>query len=113
MPDQIELAQLRTVLAGERTFAAWIRTGLACIAGGLVLVKLMPFGSGDRTWIAELVSQILITGGLLLFIFAFVNYRRLCAALGTKEVAAAPLWVFGALTAVLVLIGALVLWLTI
>lgn len=109
--DQNELAQLRTVLAGERTFAAWVRTGLSCIAGGMVLVKLVPFGNPAHVWVASVVGQALIGLGLLLFLFAFINYRRMYRSLGAEEVSIAPVWVFGVVTVVLVGAGALLLWL--
>lgn len=36
-----DLALTRTVLAVERTFNAWIKTGIGFLAGGLALAKLM------------------------------------------------------------------------
>ena len=37
-----ELAEDRTILAHERTFASWMRTGLACIAIGVGFHGLFP-----------------------------------------------------------------------
>lgn len=41
-PVSEELAEERTKLAKERTFAAWLRTGLGTIGIGLALAKLLP-----------------------------------------------------------------------
>jgi len=39
--SKTDLALARTVLAVERTFNAWIKTGIGFLAGGLGLAKLM------------------------------------------------------------------------
>lgn len=44
---QQRLAYDRTLLAGERTFAAWLRTGLAVAAGGIAVAHLVPEPSRD------------------------------------------------------------------
>lgn len=36
-PSRIDLAEDRTILANERTFAGWVRTSLGCIAVGVGL----------------------------------------------------------------------------
>ncbi len=36
----VDEAEVRTVLAAERTLAAWIRTSLSAIGGGLLVTKL-------------------------------------------------------------------------
>jgi len=53
-----DLAVERTVLASERTLSAWIRTGLAAMAAGLGIARLL--GSGTATWPARIVGIILI-----------------------------------------------------
>jgi putative membrane protein len=40
--EDIGLAQDRTLLAAERTYAAWMRTGLSIAAGGIAIVRLLP-----------------------------------------------------------------------
>lgn len=37
-----ELEHDRTHLAAERTYAAWMRTGLSIAAGGIAIVRLLP-----------------------------------------------------------------------
>ncbi|MCL6473409.1 MAG: DUF202 domain-containing protein [Firmicutes bacterium] len=71
-----KLAQIRTLLAAERTFSAWIRTGLAGVGGGLILVKLIPFRSDIHRQAATLSGQLLVIWGASVFIFAFFDYRH-------------------------------------
>lgn len=40
--EVVGLAQDRTLLAAERTYAAWMRTGLSIAAGGIAIVRLLP-----------------------------------------------------------------------
>lgn len=111
--DQIELARIRTVLAAERTFSAWVRTGLATLGGGLAIVKLVPFKQVEHEWIARLTGQLLIIAGCGIFLFALVNYGRTRRALGTGDSTSPPVWVFTLLSLLLAVIGLFVLWLTI
>lgn len=58
----------RTRLAYERTYAAWLRTGLAALGGGLAARALL-----DRQlpkWLVELTSISLIAMSVLLFVIA-------------------------------------------
>src|SRR5215207_5265411 len=40
--DDLDLDNNRTLLAAERTYAAWMRTGLSIAAGGIAIVRLLP-----------------------------------------------------------------------
>lgn len=44
---QLRLAYDRTHLANERTYAAWLMTGLAVAAGGIAVAHLVPEPSQD------------------------------------------------------------------
>ncbi|WP_292290675.1 DUF202 domain-containing protein [Marivita sp.] len=78
MTDKTDLAERRTnwaedrtVLANERTFAGWMRTGMACIAIALGLKAL--FGPVEPTWIAQAVATMFIVVALLIFWAAWRN----------------------------------------
>lgn len=58
-------AEDRTILANERTFAGWMRTGMASVA--LAVGLRAVFGQFDPTWLAKSVATIFIV--LSLFIF--------------------------------------------
>ena len=50
-------------MARERTFAAWVRTGLAPLAIGLGLVKLMPDAS--PRWLIQVLFTLILSGIVL------------------------------------------------
>lgn len=109
------MAQLRTLLAAERTYAAWLRTGLACIGGGLAVIKLFLFRIPIHQTIAHITGQVLIVVGGLTFIFAAWNYQRTCAMMGMEGKSNIPSL---RLTSILITLGLLVIsvmvfWLTI
>ena len=51
----------RTLLARERSLSAWMRTGLASIAGGFVIAKLA--GGEKPAWLALVVGTPLVIAG--------------------------------------------------
>lgn len=64
----------RFSLANERTFLAWIRTGLALIAGGLVVAQFLP-----ELWLAhlrEVLAVALMLLGALVSLRAFNHWLR-------------------------------------
>ena len=63
--QRTELAADRNVFAAERTYAAWVRTGLAALASGVGARKLL-----DGTlpvWSVRLVASVLILFSVLAF----------------------------------------------
>ena len=75
-PEQsrLDLAEDRTILAIERTFAGWVRTALACIALGIGFHAL--FQSMRPPWLPRVVA----TAFLVLAIFLVVLAERRAAA---------------------------------
>ena len=59
-PSRTDLAEDRTILANERTFASWLRTSLGCIAIGVGFHAL--FSKVEPSWLPRLIA----TGFLLL-----------------------------------------------
>ncbi|HJR82726.1 MAG TPA: DUF202 domain-containing protein [Sphingomicrobium sp.] len=72
--SRLDLAEDRTILAIERTFAGWVRTALACIALGIGFHAL--FQSMRPPWLPRVVA----TAFLLLAIFLVVLAERRAAA---------------------------------
>ena len=72
--SRLDLAEDRTILAIERTFAGWVRTALACIALGIGFHAL--FQSMRPPWLPRVVA----TAFLLLAIFLVVLAERGAAA---------------------------------
>ncbi len=107
-----ELADERTLLAAERTFSAWIRTGLAGIGGGLAVVRLITFRSTAHQLAAHIIGALLILWGASIFVFAFLGYRRTWQTLESKGIVTHSAWILILVTAVLVVVGMLILWIT-
>lgn len=110
-----ELAEIRTLLAAERTYAAWVRTGLAGIGGGLAVIKLIFFQTVLHQTVAHLTGQLLIILGGLIFIFAYWNYRGAYQSLDSQGKLTTPglLWILTVVTVILIGISGLVFWLTV
>ncbi|APX91030.1 hypothetical protein BV394_07150 [Brevirhabdus pacifica] len=73
-------AEDRTLLANERTFAGWLRTGMASLAVAIGLRAV--FGAFDPTWVAKLVATIFIALAIVVF---WVARREACRTLGRME----------------------------
>ena len=86
------IGDYRDHAANERTFLAWIRTGIAVIAFGVVIAKFNLFmltlastavGQGQRSELASLFGRVgrydglaLIFGGVCLVVLATVRFIR-------------------------------------
>ncbi len=70
------LASERTLLARERTFLAWIRTGLTSVGLGVAIARFLLFQSLTHQQWAQVIGQLLILWGVLIFSLALVSYRR-------------------------------------
>ncbi|MBX7494411.1 DUF202 domain-containing protein [Qipengyuania sp. 6B39] len=75
-----DLAEDRSIMAMERTFAGWMRTAFAAIGIGLGFRAL--FGEWDPTWLPKLIATIFILGGGWLAVTA---QRRACATLARLD----------------------------
>lgn len=72
--ERTDLASLRTLMAAERTFSSWIRTGLAGVGGGLAITNLLTFETPWHRLTAFLIGILLIFWGVAIFIYAAVSY---------------------------------------
>ena len=72
----------RTQLAHERTYLAWWRTGLAGIAAGFAVGRVLPEEIlGGTNWPYIALGTALSGSGLAAMVFGIVHYRELEAAL--------------------------------
>jgi putative membrane protein len=95
----------RFSLANERTFLAWIRTGLALIAGGLACAQFLP--PLEIRHLREIIAVTLLLLGGLVALRAVDHWARTERAmrLGTEL----PGSKFPAVLAIVVALGALLL----
>lgn len=95
--ESIELAEDRSALANERTFAAWLRTGLAAVAVGIAFQRL--FDEIEPAWLIKTGSTILLAMALVIFLAAALSYRKSARQLDRHATARRPAVVFWTLTA--------------
>ncbi|MEY1556359.1 YidH family protein [Yoonia sp. R2331] len=62
------------MLANERTFAAWMRTGMACVAIAIGLKAI--FGATEPTWMAKLVAEFFIVIAIVIFCTAAARSQK-------------------------------------
>lgn len=79
--DKNALDRERTRMAAERTFLAWIRTGLTSIGIGIALAKFIIFHTIIHEQIGKISGKLLILWGICIFCFALFSYRRICIQL--------------------------------
>lgn len=73
----------RNHLAEERTFLSWVRTGLAGVGGGVVMVRFLNFSSPTHQLIANFIGLGFILWGIGLFVFALIELEKASARLKT------------------------------
>lgn len=100
-----EQPDYRFSLANERTFLAWIRTGLALIAGGLACAQFLP--PLQIVHLREVIAVALLVLGGLVALRAVDHWARTERAMRTG--ANLPASRFPAILAIVVALGALLL----
>ncbi len=106
-PDNNALALDRTVLANERTFQAWIRTGLSALAAGLGIAKFLQ--DAMPLWMLMIIAVVLILLSVAAFIQASWRYTHLHIRMAKLDVDATPLWLVKTISGLLSLCSLLAL----
>ena len=78
--ERTDLAEDRTILSNERTFAGWMRTGLAAVGIGIGFNAL--FDSLQPTWVPKAIATVFLVIGIFVVIAA---ERRACAVMRRLE----------------------------
>jgi putative membrane protein len=100
-----ETPDYRFSLANERTFLAWVRTGLALIAGGLACAQFLPPLPIEH--LREIIAIALLILGAVVALRAVDHWARTERAMRTGT--ELPASRFPAILAIVVATGALVL----
>lgn len=69
-------SRARTHLANERTFLAWLRTGLSLVAVGLGAAGLLPQGLVPNVHLVTFTSVTLVIVGTLMVVFGSYRFIR-------------------------------------
>ena len=80
MTDEQE-PDYRFTLANERTYLAYLRTSLACYAGGLSAVQFLDLG--PARWPARVIGVVLVTAGIVTTAGAFRRWQLNLTAMRT------------------------------
>ncbi|TCO43478.1 putative membrane protein [Kribbella antiqua] len=110
MTDQQE-PDYRFTLANERTYLAYLRTSLACYAGGLSAVQFLDLGL-DR-WPARIIGVALVTAGIVTTAGAFRRWQENLTAMrsgGRLPVTRLPLMLAATISVVGVIGLVFALW---
>ncbi|MGZ3864227.1 MAG: YidH family protein [Bacteroidia bacterium] len=84
----------RDHLANERTFLAWVRTSVAVMAFGFVVVKFSLFlkqltflfgAKINYKGISPIIGILLVVAGILLLFFSFIRFKRVEKLLNTQS----------------------------
>jgi putative membrane protein len=105
-PEKVESVgerpDYRFSLANERTFLAWIRTGLALIAGGLACAQFLP--PLPIRYLREVIAVALLVLGAVVALRAVDHWARIERAMRTGT--DLPASRFPAVLAIVVALGA-------
>ncbi|MHB0987649.1 MAG: YidH family protein [Bellilinea sp.] len=99
-------------MAAERTFSAWIRTGLTALGGGLAVARALAFKSYMHQEVARVIGGLLVIWGASIFVYAIISYHRTCARLSQVGLSRNSLGAMILMTAMLLIVAALVFWIT-
>ncbi len=97
----------RTVLANERTYAAWLRTGMAALATGIGVEKFMIEVIPE--WGIKLIAVLLLAFSAIAFLLAAWRFNHLGVRLEGVDVKMIPRIVTAVLSAALALCSVLAL----
>ena len=77
--ERTDWAEDRTLLANERTFAGWMRTGLAAVGVGVGFHAL--FGRLEPPYLARAIASVFVLTGIFVFLSSARNANKVCARL--------------------------------
>jgi putative membrane protein len=100
-PNRTNLALDRTILANERTYAAWIRTGISSLIAGLAVEKFLL--EAIPLWGIHAISITFIVFSGVAFFLAAWRYRHFMVRLEDIDIAMVPLPVMRLISLVLIL----------
>ena len=80
-----EQANGSIILANERTFSAWLRTGIASELGGLAVSRFLILDLVHYRWIASAIGVIFILVGMAIYIIALISYRQTLKGIPADE----------------------------
>ena len=106
MTDSPVDATRRTRLANERTYLAWVRTGITCLAAGLAVGRALPELIDGPAWPYALLGAGYVIAGMALVAFGLLRERQVEDALDRGDFPRLSNRALSAFTAGSLLLGA-------
>lgn len=109
--ESIVLASDRTMLANERTLAAWWRTAMTALAGSAGLAQL--FGDFGIPWLIRGGASLLVALAIVILGVAFRRYQATASRVesdGVSRVPRSQLWIGTGLLALVAVVVAAAIW---
>ena len=88
--DSVRLALDRTALANERTYQAWVRTGVSTFAAGLGIEKFLK--EDIPLWVLLVIATVLLSFSAISFLQAAWRYSHLHVRMADLDLDATPRW---------------------
>lgn len=104
VPPRVDLdSRARTLLANERTFLAWLRTGLSLVAAGLAVANFLPGGVIPGIPYVRIYSVLLVVSGTMLVLVGGVRARRASQRIDQGMTVSSPtgMWVVAVIAGIL------------
>ncbi len=104
VPPRVDLdSRARTLLANERTFLAWLRTGLSLVAAGLAVASFVPIGVIPGIPYVRIYAVLLVLSGTLLVMIGGLRARRASQRINEGRSVSSPtgLWVVAVIAGIL------------
>jgi putative membrane protein len=96
VPSRVDLdSRARTLLANERTFLAWLRTGLSLVAAGLAVANFLPVGVIPGLPYVRIYSVLLVVSGTTLVLIGGVRARRASRRIDQGMTVSSPAGLWG------------------
>ena len=104
--DRTRWAATRTRLAQERTFNAWLRSGLGLMAFSIAIARYITF---DPSWISDLMSIMFFLIGALMIVLGYRTYQISLPQFDTEGSSKIPTWLAGTVVVLIIFLIALLL----
>ena len=99
MDRRTRWAATRTILAEERTFNAWLRSGLGIMAFSLAIARFVSF---DPSWFSDLITLLFFVIGAFVIILGYRTYHQSVPVFDSDEISTIPRWIAGTLVLMLI-----------
>jgi len=80
---QTDLARKQVVMANERTYNSWVRSGLTAVVGGLFIARFL--GEGVKSILVTAIGLIFILSSIGFYIVGYWRYKQDIERIHGKE----------------------------